>query len=383
MYLHKKMRTSYLDTSTLISAALFCGTLATGCTPPVVMQSDMGALEDPALDPRSLFESQVKPVMEATCSCHAVMQDTIAPFLKPGEEYASVTTYASGKFLTAMADQSLLLNKGAHQGPAFADEQKTKVLAWLQGEVLSRGSAGSTPTTPTVAIRTGDFYISLDSLVQDPLAKITFTLSAFGNGYKVSNLTLTAGATAGIHVKRPRFIIFSATSAAPESSDALSTVDTTAMNPNTAVTLGTGTLLLNNLPASTARLAMAFEVIEKVGPVGPPPMCKNFAGFNPAVKNRLATCAALCHSPQGTDPRKGGAQGYNMAAALGNDDAALHQLCIYSLGRINLNNVAGSILLLQPKPPTSGGTPNHPYKLTDQTFPPYDTDVTAWGNGEK
>lgn len=383
MYLHKKMRTSYLDTSTFISAALFCGTLAAGCTPPVIPPDEMSMLEDPALDPRSLFENNVKPVMEATCSCHAVMQDSIAPFLKPGEEYSSVTTYASGKFLTAMADQSLLLNKGPHQGPAFADEAKTKVLAWLQGEVLSRGSANSTPTTPTVALRTGEFYISLDSLVQDPLAKITFTLSAFGNGYKVSNLMLTAGATSGIHVKHPRFIIFSATSAAPESSDALSTVDTSAMNPNSSVTLGTGSLLLNGLPASTARLAMAFEQIDKVGPIGPPPMCKNFAGFKATVKDRLATCAALCHSPQGTDPRKGGAQGFNMAAALGSDDTALGQLCVYALGRINLTNIAGSILLLQPKPAASGGTQNHPYKLTDQTFPPYDTDVTAWGNGEK
>jgi hypothetical protein len=383
MYLHNKVRMSYLDKSALIGAFVFSGALATGCTPDVIKAPDMGSLEDPAVDPRSLFETQVKPEMQASCSCHALMQESFGPFLKDGEEYASITGYSSGKFLTMAADQSLLLNKGAHQGPAFSAEQKAKVLAWLQGEVLSRGSANSTPTTPSVAIRTGDFYISLDSLVQDPLAKITFTLSAFGSGYRVTNLTLTAGPTTGIHVKHPRFIIFSATSAASESSDALSTVDTSTVNPSASVLLGTGSLLLNNLPATTARLALAFEQIDKVGTPGPPPMCKNFAMFNPAVKNRLATCAALCHSPQGTDPRKGGAQGYNMSAALGSDTAALELLCIYSLGRINLTDVSRSILLLQPQPPTMGGTPNHPYKLDANTFPPYSADVTAWGNGEK
>jgi hypothetical protein len=361
MYLHKKMRTTYLDKGMLGGALLLASTLLAGCPPPPVGLDGGSELEDPALDPRSLFENNVKPEMLKSCSCHQLMQESFAPFLVSGDEYNSITTYSSGKFLTMAADQSPLLNKGAHQGPAFSTEQKAMALAWLQGEALSRGSANSTPTTPSVALRTGDFYISLDSLVQDPLAKITFTLSPFGNGFRVTSLTLTAGPTSGVHVKHPRFIFFSATGAAPEPSDALSNVDTSAMNPNSSVVLGTGSVLL----------------------IGPPPMCKNFAGFNPAVKNRLATCAALCHSPQGTDPRKGGAQGYNMAAALGTDEAALQTLCIYSLGRINLTNLPGSILLLQPKPATSGGTANHPYKLTDQTFPPYDTDITAWGNGEK
>jgi hypothetical protein len=280
----------------------------------------------------------------------------------------------------------LLLTKGAHQGPALTDDQHAKVLAWLQGEVASRGKAGGSPTTPTVAIRTGDFYISLDSLVSDPLAKLTFSLSLFGTGntYKVSNMTLTAGPTAGIHIQHPRFVIFSAIGATPDPSDALSTIDVSTVNPSASVPIGTGSVLLANLPVSTARLALAFQVIEKVN-ANPNAVltCNNYSAFYPAVSTRLAACANLCHSPTGSDPRASQANGaFNMAAALGTVDADLQKLCLYAKGRLNLTNLPGSVLILQPEPTAMGGTSNHPYKLDATVFPGYQSDVTNWGKGE-
>src|SRR5262249_38831440 len=101
-------------------------------------------------------------------------------------------------------------------------------------------------------------------------------------------------------------------------------------------------------------------------------------------KNRLAGCATQCHAPTAQDPRKSQATGaFNMEASLGNDDMALHTLCIYALGRLNLTDLSKSVLILQPAPTTSGGTPNHPYKYPDATFQAYNTEVTTWGNGEK
>lgn len=370
-----------------LGALLVSSTLATGCPPPVIAEMTDMSVEDPALDPKGLFETTVKPELSMSCSCHYTQQDTVSPFLVMGDEYNSITTYSSGKFLSMVADQSLLLNKGAHQGPALTDAQHSKVLAWLEGEVLSRGSANSTPTTPTVAIRTGDFYISLDTLVHDPLAKITFHLDTFGTrAYKVSNLQLTAGPTAGIHIKHPRFIIFSATGATPDPSDGLSTADVSTMQPSMTATIGSGSLILSNLPATTARLALAFEVIETVNP-NPNAMlaCKNYAAFNPAVKNQLATCAAQCHSPTGTDGRASQANGaFNMGAALGNVDADIQKLCVYALGRLNLTTLSQSMLIIQPEPSAMGGTANHPYKITNSdAFTTYQTAVTTWGMGEK
>jgi hypothetical protein len=343
------------------------------------------AVEDPALDPQGLFTTTVLPELQASCSCHYTQQDTVAPFLVMGSEYQSITTYASGKFITAVADQSPLLNKGAHQGPALTQSQHDKVLAWLEGEALARGKGSGSPTSPTVAIRTGDFFISLESLVNDPLAKITFHIDSLGpQSYRVSSLKLTAGPTGDVHIKHPRFVIFSAVGATPDSSDALSTVDQT-IPANMTATIGSGTLLLSNLPATTARLALAFEIIALVNPnPNANPMCKNYPAFNPAVKNRLATCAAICHSPTGTDSRKSQATGaFNMAAALGNVDADIQTLCLYTLARLNLTNLPQSVLILQPEPQTMGGTANHPYKLDSTSFPPFQTDVTTWGMGEK
>lgn len=365
----------------------------TGCPPPVVTSFDPDSVEDPALDPRGQFDLRVKPDVAGTaeapgsCTCHYTKQDTIDPFLKYDTEYDAIIGYAGGKFLTTNADISPLLQKGAHQGPALTQPQFDRARAWLQAEALARGSGGGSATTPTVALRTGDFYINMEPLTGDPLSKITFKLDTAGTRtYIVTGLKLTAGPTSGLHVKHPRFIIFSATGATADSSDALATVDTTIMATMTG-NLGSGSVLLSNLPASTARIALAFEIVEKVNPnPNVVLMCKSYSTFNPAVKDRLASCAAICHSPTGTDSRASQAtNAFNMNAARGSVDADIQKLCIYTLGRINLADPAKSVLILQAAPASEGGTSNHPYKLDTpaKDLPGFRTAVTTWAAGEK
>lgn len=36
-------------------------------------------IEEPGLDPWTLFDTPVKPLLAASCSCHYTMQETIAP----------------------------------------------------------------------------------------------------------------------------------------------------------------------------------------------------------------------------------------------------------------------------------------------------------------
>ena len=357
--------------------------LSLGCPPPIIAEDADAGVEDPALDPRGLFETTVKNDIVAGCACHQLTYNGVAPFFSSGSEYATITTYQNGRFLTTNPDVSLLLTKGQHMGPALEASLATRVRTWLQAESVARGSQGS-PTTPTVAIRNGDFYISLQTLVNDPLAKITFRLDSFGaQSYRISNLKMTSGPTGDVHLKHPRFIIFSATGATPDPSDALSNVDQTTTASMTA-NIGAGTVLLSNLPATTARLALAFQTVEKLNGNTTIVTCKNFANFYPAVTSKLATCAAICHSPTGSDPRFSQANGaFNMSAAQGTDMAGLQQLCVYSLARLNMANIAQSVLITQAQPAASGGTANHPYKLDSVSFPPYQNVVTTWGNGEK
>lgn len=356
-----------------------------GCPPPPLQEQTMDNIEDPSLDPQTLFDTQVKPEVSASCSCHYTQQISISPFLGMGSEYDAITKYGNGKFLTPVPDDSLLLLKGMHVGPAFTPEQATAVRGWLSAEAATRGSGMSSPTTPTVAIRIGSFFMSLEALTKDPLASITFDLAQVaGTTYRISNLKVNAGPSGGIQIKHPRFIIFTASGATPEASDGLSTVDQT-VTAGMSMALGSGSLLLTDLPASSARLAIAFQVISVVNPMMVNVTCANLAAFDPPVKAQLATCAAICHSPSGSDPRKAQATGaFNMAAALTTDAAMVSQLCINSKARIDKTNPAKSILVVQPQPFASGGTQNHPYKINDTAqFTTYKNAIVTWASGEK
>lgn len=382
----------YAWASSLLLAGLSVSTL-TGCPPPPVASFDPDSVEDPALDPRGQFDLRVKPDVGGTpeapgaCTCHYTKQDAFEPFMKYDAEYDTITAYGGGKFLTTNADISPFLQKGAHQGPALSQPQYDRARAWLQAEALARGSGGGSKSTPTVALRTGDFYINLEPLTGDPLSKITFSMSSSGaRTYLVTGLKLFAGPTTGIHIKHPRFIIFSATGANADTSDALATVDLT-VQANMSGNIGSGNVLLSNLPATTARIALAFEAIDKVNPnPNIVLMCKSFNLFNPAVKDRLASCAAICHSPTGTDSRASQAtNAFNMVAARGSVDADIQKLCIYTLGRINLADPAKSVLITQATPVSEGGTSNHPYKLDTpaKDLPGFKTAVMTWAAGEK
>ncbi len=384
-------RTRRVLGGTVLLSSLVLSTL-TGCPPETIRDPfDPDSVEDPALDPRGQFDLRVKPDIAGTadapgaCSCHYTKQDTVEAFLKTGAEYDAITAYGGGKFLTKNADISPFLQKGAHQGPALTQPQYDRARAWLQAEALARGTNGGSATTPTVAVRSGDFYINLEPLTGDPLSKITFTMNPSGTrSYLVTALKLTAGPTADIHIKHPRFIIFSATGANADTSDALATVDSTVTASMTG-NIGSGTVLLSNLPASTARLALAFEVIEKVNPKPNVTLaCKSYGLFNPAVKDRLASCAALCHSLGAPDSRASQAtNAFNMAAARGTVEADLQKLCVYTLGRINPLDPPKSVLILQAAPVSEGGTSNHPYKLMAADLPGFKTAVTTWAAQEK
>jgi hypothetical protein len=73
-----------------------------------------------------------------------------------------------------------------------------------------------------------------------------------------------------------------------------------------------------------------------------------------------------------------------MSAATSSDQTAVATLCVSTLGRIDKSNPPASILVVQPEPQTMGGTPNHPYKITDPTsFSNFQNAVVTWVAGEK
>ncbi len=113
-------------------------------------------------------------------------------------------------------------------------------------------------------------------------------------------------------------------------------------------------------------------------------MCKSVSLFTPPVSTTLATCAGLCHSSVGTRAEASRAsRAFPMDPALKTDQAALANLCVDALGRINVTTPASSILVQYVQPTTLGGMASHPFKLDDATFNSFKAAVSTWAAAEK
>ena len=66
------------------------------------------------------FDANVKPKIAVCIGCHA----GIPPTLTKGSELEA-------KYKVKPGDQSLLVTKGAHEGPALTADQKTAIVTWL------------------------------------------------------------------------------------------------------------------------------------------------------------------------------------------------------------------------------------------------------------
>lgn len=110
------------------------------------------------------------------------------------------------------------------------------------------------------------------------------------------------------------------------------------------------------------------------------PKCGGFSQFQASVRNQLATCAALCHSPsQDTQA----AQAFDMSDAASSEPSVPDRFCQSTLTRVNLSNPLQSALILQPTPAAQGGPANHPYKLDSTSLASFRDAVVAWANAAR
>src|SRR5438132_13647171 len=92
------------------------------------------------------FDMNVAPIFEAKCAaCHMGTGPSpigAPPFLGPSRStfYASVKSDPR-KYTTTAPDTSLLLTKGAHEGPALAPAEAAAIRTWLTMEGAGGGEA--------------------------------------------------------------------------------------------------------------------------------------------------------------------------------------------------------------------------------------------------
>jgi hypothetical protein len=237
---------------------------------------------------------------------------------------------------------------------------------------------------PTVPVSPGDYNMNLGNAdpINDPQANITFHLALDSSGvYRISNLTLTAGPTTGIHIQHPRLYYISNWTSYAEPSDALAAVDDV-VPANGKVSIDNGTILLINPPSNdpNTHIGIAFMLLERSMPTNVVVTCKDLADFNPRVTNQLTACAIECHA----GAFQNATNAFDMTAARARDMPTLAAFCTQALGRITPQMPNMGILLRQAIPVANGGTVNHPFKLVlAKDISGFTNAVTTWAAGEK
>jgi hypothetical protein len=101
---------------------------------------------------RQLFDTNVSPMLLSNCSsCHAGTPPTQGPtFLGAGQANFYANLKADSRFVNNTAAQSLLLTKGAHEGPAWSQANGNLILAWLTQEIVENPGLPA-PPPPTNA----------------------------------------------------------------------------------------------------------------------------------------------------------------------------------------------------------------------------------------
>lgn len=99
------------------------------------------------LSARELFDRNVSPILELRCAfCHSGANVVDGPDFMgaaPIDFYDNLT--GDARFVPARPDDSLLLLKGEHTGPAFTAQEAQTVTAWLLKEADERGLVPAEP----------------------------------------------------------------------------------------------------------------------------------------------------------------------------------------------------------------------------------------------
>ena len=312
------------------------------------------------LSANQIFNLLVLPLISPTCrGCHGGRQGDLGPpFMassKPDSYDPYLTMRGWRNFAPDIAETSLLVTRGPHEGPALDLDQEAASLRWLRQEKIERdlqNRPATRPQTRPFFPKTDGTSLNVIDLGQiDPKltgATIQFTAVVKPNirGISMRDLRLLnklpgAGAEdqRTIRIARPIIIIWSTGNPQPDVGDSLGSFDRTLkLNEDDkappAGAGGPGILLspLLTLPIFDIgdALSFAFNIAAPVGLVVSPNTC-NTAGlqlFGTQIKEYLgnaAGCAqAGCHNAVN---RLGGLNLDPLVAFSGTNYATLADLC--------------------------------------------------------
>jgi hypothetical protein len=375
LYLHLRM-------VKLTAAAALALVIATGCMGEITngIEGD-GTLTPEQLAAKSSFDQTVAPILDGFCaSCHLGMANV--DFMKP-EPDTRTRMLTWPKLLNLdTPSSSLLLNKGAHTGPALTTDQQATLLDWIK---LEQAAAGT--TTPTITTASFQPVPGVNTVDLAPIGlagtTLTFRMEPLSVGIYLNEITVHAG-TDGAHVVHPLFVTWDEhDTATPDPVDRFADIDLT-VAAAAASPLGGGTAVFVNVQPTT-KLSIHFKIAEKAtggsttgGGGGTGGGCKAVAAFTQLAQGLLSQNCASCHA--------GGNAGATSATDMTkiNDLSAAGQAtaCAQILSRVDKANPATSGIFVATNP---GQQVSHPYKFNgDQNaFNAFQAQLTMWINQEK
>jgi hypothetical protein len=326
---------------------------------------------------RASFEQNVGPLIAATCNaCHGGSDPAIA-WMKPDPDtYSTVMSWPHLVDVSAPGT-SMILTKGAHEGPVWSVEQAATILTWIQLEHDER------PVDPTIETHAIDVVQGANTLSLDAIgstgSSMTFNAQKLTYGLYLSRIQLVAGPT-GIHIKHPLFVTWvtsgQTATPSPDPADSFDTVELD-LPAGATTTIGGGLLMLENV-AMNAQLSVSFKSIGPSLGSGTTtlPGCKAVSTFTTNAQPLLSSNCVSCHG------------GANSTATNAVDMTKVNDLttagqttaCGQILSRVNLVTPAQSGILLAPDP---GSGVSHQFKFSSTALPNYQTKMNVWITAEK
>jgi hypothetical protein len=316
---------------------------------------------------RLLFEALL-PTFQTSCgnTCHAQGGSNAPTYLGGADPYATIKAFPG--IVVSNPQASIIITKGAHEGPALPAGLQASLVTWLTAEAATAAASGPPETAP-LTVATGANTVDLSKLGIAG-ASITFTAALSGDVLTLSALTITAPAATGLSLSYPIFYVKAAGGAQTENDDLSN--DTQTVGAGTSAPLDTGLLILSGW-AATDTLQISFTKLAAATAVdaGEAGGCKDVASFiTNAVPAIQANTCLNCHNTGGSGNASLDLSG--LASNPANDTAA----CAQALTRINTTTPAQSDIILAP----TGGVANHPFTGASAS---YVTMMETWIQAEK
>jgi hypothetical protein len=272
---------------------------------------------------RQLFDQQVLPALQPTCLvCHNT--GGVGPAFLASAKMGTYDPYATvagwENFVVDDPEQSLLLTRGPHEGPALNTDQYDIALRWLRQEKVERDLLAvpthrpqSKPTVPKLKPQLNRVDLgAIDRKFAGAYVQFTATATTASKGLTLRDLrfvNVQPGSQPDdqrtIHVVRPLIVIWSAGKPQPDLSDSMATLDRSyKLNETDGGGAGVPLAALLTLPQYVAgdAISISFNELAVVGQVVSPSTCRpaGLAYFGDNVRPYIAKANACtregCHN---------------------------------------------------------------------------------------